>query len=135
MGTGLASFQARMKAIPQAVREATAPALLRAGDLIGGTVRDLAPVDEGDLRASVAVTGPSEAVPAYAMEGGARVVPENAVVVSVGNTKVRYPHLVEYGTSHAPAKPFFWPAFRLTRKKAATIIKRGISAAIRKAKK
>jgi HK97 gp10 family phage protein len=55
--------------------------------------------------------------------------------VTVGNTNVRYPHLVEYGTSHSAAQPFFWPGFRLTRKKALTMIKAGMSRAIRKSKK
>lgn len=135
MGEGLASFQKRMQAIPAAVREGVAPALLRAGDLVADTARQFAPVDSGDLRASIAVTGPNESAPPYAMEGGARVVPENAAVVTVGNTKVRYPHLVEYGTRHAAAKPFFWPAFRITRKRALAMIKAGISRAIREAKK
>lgn len=135
MGEGLSSFQRRMKAIPEAVREGVKPSLIRGADMVADAMRDLAPVDEGDMRASIAVTGPGEATPAYSQPGGAAVVGPNAAAVTVGNTNVRYPHLVEYGTTHSPAKPFFWPGFRLTRKKALTGIKAGMSRAIRKAGK
>ncbi|OHC54488.1 MAG: hypothetical protein A3D16_09945 [Rhodobacterales bacterium RIFCSPHIGHO2_02_FULL_62_130] len=134
MGEGLASFQRRMQAIPEAVRRAVDPALLRGGEAVADAIRALAPVDEGALLASVTVTGPGQATPAYSQPGGAAVVPDNAAAVTVGNTDVRYPHLVEYGTTHAAAQPFFWPGFRLSRKKAAAQIKRGISKAIRGAK-
>ena len=55
--------------------------------------------------------------------GGSTVVPENAAMITAGNSDVRYPHLVEYGHgngfhgSAVPPKPFFWPAFRMHRKK------------------
>lgn len=135
MGEGLASFQRRMRAIPLAVREGSQPALIKAAELVADQVRAFTPVDQGDLRASVAVTGPDDAAPAYAMDGGARVVGENTALVTVGNAKVRYPHLVEYGTRTAAAKPYFWPAWRMTKKRAGAIIKAGISRAIRRAKK
>jgi HK97 gp10 family phage protein len=60
------------------------------------------------------------------------VANELEAIVTVGNTDVRYPHLVEYGTSDTPAQPFFWPGFRLTRKRAANRIKRAISTAVKK---
>ena len=132
MGEGLASFQRRMKAIPQAVREGVKPSLIAAADMVADAMRALAPVDEGDLRTSIAVTGPLESTPPYSQPGGAAMVPENMAAVTVGNSNVRYPHLQEYGTKHAAAQPFFWPGFRLTRKKAAGRIKTGLSRVIRK---
>lgn len=138
MGEGLASFQARMKAIPQAVRDATGPALLKAGEQVADTIRNLAPDDQAtsapDLKTSIAVTGPGKSTPPYSQPGGAMVVAENAVAITAGNTDVRYPHLVEFGTRHAAAQPFFWPGFRLSRKAALATVKRGISKAIRGAK-
>lgn len=132
MGEGLASFQRRMKAIPQAVREGVKPSLIAAAEIVADAMRALAPVDEGDLRGSIAVTGPLENTPPYSQPGGAAMVSENAAAVTVGNSNVRYPHLQEYGTKHAAAQPFFWPGFRLTRKKAMIRIKTGLSRAIRK---
>lgn len=131
---GLSSFQRRMRAIPVAAREAIRPVLVKQADQMADAMQALAPVDSGDLRDSIAVTGPGQATPPYSQPGGALVVPENAVAITVGNSDVRYPHLVEYGTSHSPAQPFFWPAFRLHRAKAMQAIKRGIGKAIREAR-
>lgn len=132
--SGLPSFQRRMKAIPKAAREAVAPALVSAGEDVAGVMRALAPVDEGALKASIAVTGPGQMTPPYSQPGGASVVPENKAAVTVGSPEVRYAHLQEYGTTKHPAHPFFWPAFRLTRKRAAAKIKRAIGKAVRAAK-
>ena len=131
---GLSSFQRRMKAIPEAVRKAVAPALLGAAENVAKTQRGLAPVDDGDLRASIAVTGPGQSTPAYSQPGGAMIVGPLATAVTVGNSEVRYAHLVEYGTSHSPAQPYFWPGFRLARKAATAKIKRAIGKAVRAAK-
>lgn len=134
MGEGLTSFQRRMKAIPEAVRDGVKLPLIRAADLVADTMRELAPVDEGDMLASIAVTGPNESTPPYSQPGGSSFVPANVAAVTVGNSNVRYAHLVEYGTTRTAAKPFFWPGFRLSRKKALAIVKRGIGKAIRGAK-
>ena len=103
MGEGLASFQKRMVAIPLAARKSVGPALLRAADIVADTMRRLAPVDEGDLRASIAITGPGEATPPYSQPGGSAIVPELNAAITVGNSDVRYPHLLEYGTSDTAA--------------------------------
>lgn len=134
MGVGIASFQKRLQAIPKAVRAGVRLPLLEAADMVADAMRALAPVDQGDLRTSIAVTGPLESTPPYSQPGGSSVVPENTAAVTVGNSNVRYPHLLEYGTTKAPAHPFFWPGYYLTKDKAAQIIKRGIVKAVRDAK-
>lgn len=137
---GLSSFRRRMLAIPEAAREAVQPVLVREAEKIAGTMRMLAPEDEGDLKKSIVVTGPGQATPSYSQPGGSVTVSSLAAAVTVGNDDVRYPHLVEYGHGNGlhgttvPPHPFFWPAFRFHRKKAALAIKRGIGAAIRKAR-
>jgi HK97 gp10 family phage protein len=132
---GLSRFQNRMRAIPLAVREAVGPALMKSGNEIADTIRSLAPDDPAttapDLKTSIAVTGPGQSTPPYSQPGGAHVVAENEVAITAGNSDVRYPHLVEYGTSKAAAQPFFWPGFRLSRKRASARIKRAISKAVR----
>ena len=128
---GLKRFQERMRAIPKEVREAVKPALMKSGNELAGAMKALAPVDEGDLRDSIEVTGPGEQTPPYSQPGGSATVPENAVAVTAGNSDVRYPHLVEYGTTKAPAQAFFWPAFRSNRKRSTNRIKRAISKAVK----
>jgi HK97 gp10 family phage protein len=128
---GLARFQQRMKAIPKVVREAAQPAIITSGEELVGVMRQLAPKDTGDLENSIVATPPGATTPAYSQPGGSKVVPENTVLVTAGNTDVRYAHLEEYGTVKAPPQPFFWPAVRLTRKRITNRIKRSISKAVR----
>lgn len=131
---GLSSFQRRMRAVPKAAREAVRPVLSRQAEKMADTMRQLAPVEDGDLRSSITVTEGGEATPAYSQPGGSMVVPENAAAITVGHTNVRYAHLQEYGTTKHPAQPFFWPAVRLHRKTVMAAIKRGIGKAVREAR-
>lgn len=135
---GLSSFQKRMRAIPQAARNAVQPALVKSAEEIAALQRALAPDDPAtsapDLKSSIAVTGPGQTTPPYSQPGGSMVVPENAAAITAGNTDVRYPHLQEFGTSHHAAQPFFWPGFRMGRKRALNRIKRAIGKAIKEAK-
>ena len=59
------------------------------------------------------------------------MVPENAVVITVGNDAVRYAALVEHGTVKSQPHPFFWPAFRLLRTRIANRTKRDIRKAFK----
>lgn len=135
---GLSSFQRRMKAIPKAARNAVQPALVKGADEIADIIRGLAPDDPAtsapDLKTSIAVTGPGETTPPYSQPGGSMVVPENMAAVTAGNSDVRYPHLQEYSTTFHAAQPFFWPGFRLGRKRALNRIKRAIGKAVKEAK-
>jgi HK97 gp10 family phage protein len=131
---GLGSFQRRMRAMVTAGKAAAAPALLQGGYEVAQAIEALAPEDEGDLKGSIAVTPAGDITPPYSQPGGSHIVPENQVAITAGNSDVRYPHLQEYGTSHHPAQPFFWPGFRLARKRAENRIKRVLAKAIREAK-
>src|SRR4051812_34042824 len=129
----LKRLQRRLEAIPKAVIAAAQPALEKSGQELVGAMKSLAETsrDTGDLIDSIQMTTAGNSTPPYSQPGGSRVVPPNAVVVTVGNTDVRYPHLVEYGTAKAPAQPFFWPAYRLLKRKITSRIKRGVSKAVR----
>lgn len=130
---GLARFQARMKALPEAVRKAVQPALVQGAQEIAALQRSAAEAsrDTGDLIDSIAVTGPGGTTPPYSQPGGSKTVGELEAVVTAGNSKVRYAHLVEHGTKKTEAQPFFWPGFRLGRKRATARIKRAISKAVK----
>lgn len=123
----------RLNAIPKAVKQAVAPALINAATDLSVTMRLLAPEDTGALKSSIQVTAPGETTPPYSQPGGARTAGENQVLVTVGNDDVRYPHLVEYGTAEAEAQPFFWPAYRLKKKSISNRIKRAIRKAVKDA--
>jgi HK97 gp10 family phage protein len=121
----------RMNAIPQAVKDAVRPALIKSGNEVSRDAKALAPVETGALKNSIAVTPPGQPTPPYSQPGGSQVAGETEVLVTVGDTHVRYAHLVEYGTAKAKAKPYFWPAYRLNRKRAKDRIKRAVSKAVR----
>jgi HK97 gp10 family phage protein len=131
--TGISRLQQRLAAIPKRVKEQVRPALVQAAEEVAATQRRLAEAsrDTGDLIDSIAVTPPGASTPAYSQPGGSRVAGENEALVTAGNDAVRYPHLVEYGTAHAAAQPFFWPGFRLVRKRAANRVKRVIRNAVK----
>lgn len=113
LSTQLDRLNRRMKAIPQAVRQAVAPALdLSANELVG-RMRALAPVDRGDLRDSI------EAKPGDH---------ELQRKVATDDFKARW---VEFGTVDQPPSPFFWPAYRLSKKRIAGRLKRAVSKAVR----
>jgi HK97 gp10 family phage protein len=128
---GLSKLQRRLAAIPKNVVAAVQPELRKQAHAMADTMEHLAPEGEGDLKASIAVTGALRQVPAYSLPEP-MTVPENAVAITVGDSDVRYPHIIEYGSTKMQAQPFFWPAFRLHRKQATKRIKAAIRRAIKK---
>lgn len=109
------------------------PALLKRANNVAERMRQLAETSRhtGALINSITVTPGGQQTPRYSQPGGNQVVPVNQVAITAGNASTRYVHLVEYGTATAPAQPFFWPAFRLERKRALAAIKRDIAKAVR----
>lgn len=128
---GLDRMNRRFAAVLRNLKEVVEPALVKGAEEIAATQRQLAPEDTGDLKDSITVTPPGGTTPPYSQPGGSRVAKENEAIVTAGGTDVRYPHLVEHGTSQSPAQPFFWPGFRLTRTRAQNRIKRSIRKAVR----
>ena len=128
---GIKRFQQRMRAIPDNVKRATIPAVITSAQEIADMAEHFAPEDTGDLVGSIGVTGPGQQTPPYSQPGGSHTVPENGAAVHVGNATVRYPHLQEFGTAHHAAQPFFWPAYRMLRKRSANRIKRAMARAVK----
>lgn len=120
----------RLKSQP---REAIVKSLTRSADRIADTQRRFAEPSRatGKLIGSITVTEPNQVTPPYSQPSGSRVAGASEVIITAGNSDVRYAHLVEYGTKNADAQPFFWPAFRLMRKKEQAAINRTARRAIR----
>ncbi|MCD1634546.1 HK97 gp10 family phage protein [Martelella mediterranea] len=113
---GLSDVLADMDSIKDIPRsEYVRSALLKSAKEFAGTAKALAPKDTGALADSVVVTGPGETTPPHSQPGASRVAGPHEVIVTAGNTDVRYAHLVEYGTSKTEAHPFFGAAFNLTK--------------------
>lgn len=127
------ALEKRLQAIAPEVVAAAVPAVIKGAEEIAAAMRALVPVDDGDLKASIAVTGPGEETPAYAMEGGKRTAGPNQALVTVGNEKVRHGHLQEFGTVKQEAQPFMLPAYRLLKDRVQRRISRAIGQAVKKA--
>lgn len=121
----------RMEAIPKEVREQVKPALAASGQELARTMRMLAPEDEGDLKRSIAVTMPGDTTPAYSQPGGSRMAGPLEVLVTAGNQDARHSHLLEYGTTKMPAKPYFWASYRLLKRRMRRRIARAIAKAVK----
>jgi HK97 gp10 family phage protein len=129
---GIARLEKRIAAIPKAVKDAANVSVVKQAEAMARTMRHLAPVDTGALKDSIEVTPGGKVTPPYSQPGGMMTVPENAAAITVGNEDVRYAHLVEYGTTKAPAHEFFWPSVRLHNKKAKRAIKAAVGRAVKK---
>jgi HK97 gp10 family phage protein len=132
---GLDRTLAAMDRVKRAPREMITKALLTSANEVADAQRHLAESsrDTGALIDSITVTPPGRSTPAYSQPGGSRVAGETEVIITAGNADVRYAHLVEYGTAKTEAKPFFWLALRLLRRRAQNRINRAARKAVKDA--
>jgi hypothetical protein len=114
----IAAFNRRVEALPATLKTAILAVLMQNAEQLAAAIRQLAEESRltGELIASIKVTGPGSTTPAYSM-GGARALLPLEVAVTAGNNVVRYAAHVEFGTVHAAAHPYFYPAVRLLWKK------------------
>lgn len=117
---GLEAMARRVDALPAALRTQLKAALLRGANSWVGTMKAIAPRDEGDLLGSLTV------------EPG---VHDLSVVVIAGNEAtpgppVEYGHMAVDGT-HVAAKPFYWPSYRVNKKRIVGGLNRAGNAAIK----
>lgn len=127
---GLSDCQAALRELPAAVgKKVVRDILIERAEPIAETVRALAPVDQGDLRDSVAVstrlTRAQRAI--YRKEG------PGDVDVFIGPGAHPQAHLQEFGTEHHPPQPYLRPAWDQHIDKVFENIVEDLWAAIRKA--
>lgn len=142
---GLAELNRRLKRIPEAAKKAAIASVVQGANEVADLQRQLVPVDKGDLRDSITVTPPGQSTPPYSQPSGQRVAGPTEAIITAGNTKVRYPHLIEFGVApHTnggifkgtqnpgfAAEPFFFPPWRLLRRRVRSKVSRNITKAIK----
>lgn len=138
-----ALFRKLNRLAPEAEKELSLAGQKSAEEMVS-LARSFAPTRTGDLKESIVATPPGGTPPDHSQ--GARTVPPGAYMVTAGNNKVRYPHLVEHGTpphpqggmfkgtTHpgTPRQPFFWPAYRIIAKRHKSRASRAINKAAKK---
>jgi HK97 gp10 family phage protein len=146
--TGREKLLAKMAAIPAEIRREMSAAIQQSADEITRLQKSLAPKRTGRLAESIVSTKGKPAPKYSTFNGkGGESDPDLSVTISAGNSKVRYAHLVEFGTAPhvnggrfagsqnpgTPARPFFFPAYRALKRRAKSRITRATKKAIRKA--
>lgn len=100
--------------------------LIQATDL-AGTIESVAPMHEGILKTTVKVVPGKKDTIVRIVAGG-----ERTVRPSISSKPYDYARADEFGTQKMPAKPFFFPTYRLRKKKIVAAMKRKITAQIKK---
>lgn len=142
---GLDKFKRAIARLPVAAKNAGVNAVVQGANELSNLQKQLVAVDKGDLRDSITVTPPGQSTPPYSQPGGEKTAGPLQAYVTAGNTKVRYPHLVEFGVApHVnagefagtqnpgyAAEPYFWPAYRALKGRIKSRISRNINKAIK----
>jgi len=137
----------RLAAIPKAARKEIRAALEKGAQEIKTMARVMAPQDSGDLRESIDYTfgeyAPANSNVRGVVAGAGLADPDLSVTIHAGDAKAFYAAFIEFGTNPHPqggqfagtqhpgtaARPFFFPAYRLLKKR----VKSRINRAVRKA--
>lgn len=130
---GLAAFRKRLARIPQAARKAAADLLKKAADDINETQRRLAPYEDGDLKEFIRNEPGRHDLERVILAGGPKTT--KAVRSSEKGNASDYDYAVgiEFGTQHNSGQPFFWPGYRIEKKRLVRRVKRETGKAIKKA--
>lgn len=117
----------RLNAIPKAARDAAMASLQKSADELASAQKALVPVRTGALRDSIHTeTHPAE-LKISVKAGG----PLTTKPARTGHGSYDYANAIEFGTSKEHAEPFFYPAYRLLKKRLRNRTKRAISKAIK----
>jgi HK97 gp10 family phage protein len=123
--------------MPKIAREEIHGALKLSAEEMTSTAKSFAPVDSGDLRNSIGYTfgeyKPENSNVRGVTGGGGKLNdPDLTVSVHAGDAKAYYAAFVEFGTVDTPAQKFFFPAYRLVKKRVKSRISRATSKAAKK---
>lgn len=135
--TGVEKLKRQMRVFPVLAREQIAKAMEESAQEIVNLAKSLAPVDDGDLRASIGWSwhgAPEGSIVLGAVRNEGRGSGNLSIVIYAGNDRAFYARWVEFGTSAGHrAQPFFYPAYRSLRKRARSRVTRAIRNAARRA--
>lgn len=112
-------LRAKARALRSRVAASVYPAVVEAANVIIATQKRYVPVDDGDLRDSIHQEQDQKS--------------ENAtrVLIMAGGQAAPHARIIEFGARRQPAQPFFFPGYRVERKRARAIIAKAVRAAVR----
>lgn len=112
----LAALKRWLAAIPAALVAKLEPVVEASANELVEMQRRLAPVDEGDLKASLVVLPGDHPL---------------ARQIRAGGKNAHHARWAEFGTANMPAHPFFWPSYRALRKRIKSRLTRAAGKAIK----
>ena len=119
----------KIKALPQLVREELRAALQKSGDEITAIQKTLVPEDDGVLKSTIRNDYEPEDLRVVLTAGG----PATTKPIREGlSPDYDYALAQEFGTQGMPANPFFFPGYRLGKKRAKSRITRAINKAAKR---
>jgi HK97 gp10 family phage protein len=128
---GIGGLKRKLAALPALVEKRGREAMEKSADEIVAMMKRLVPVDDGDLRDSIAWTW-GEAPKGAVVIAQSEPRPGNVrLTIYAGNAKAYYARWTEFGTVKMSAQPFFFPSYRSLRART----RRRIMTATRKALK
>lgn len=150
----LPRLKRKLIALKNETMPAVRPAMEQAANLITASMRALAPVEDGDLKASI---GWSWGEAPKGSISFSHTIAGNKITIYAGNETAFYARFVEFGTAPhniakgggtkgfaksgrqavehpgGRARPFFFPAYRMHKKEVKAMIARQIRIAVQKA--
>lgn len=132
---GVDRLKRKLARLPKVAREDIKAALAASADEIVAAMRNLVPVDRGDLKASIGWTFGAAPKGSSVLTSSNRAVSQAAGLVAtiyVGGGDAFHARWVEFGTVIMRAQPFFFPAYRFGRKRAKARIARAANKAAKK---
>lgn len=128
---GLSSLNRKFKRLPKEAEIAARTAIAKSADEIIAMMRNLVPVDDGQLRNSIGWSfggAPEGSKIIGSVKGGK----ELTATIYAGDDKAFYARWVEFGTVKTRAQPFFFPSYNANRMRAKSRIKSALSKSARK---
>lgn len=109
------------------VRAEVIAELNKQGEDLARIIESVAPVHEGVLKTTVRKIPGKKDTQVRVIAGG-----QKTVRPGVSSQPYDYARADEFGTVNMPAQPFFFPTYRLRKKKMQSAVKRKITSAIKK---
>lgn len=143
---GLDKLKRKLRAFPKVVEAEIRAGMETSAEEIVAMMKSLAQEDSGDLRDSIGWTWGDKPKYSQAVASVKTATGNMVLTIYAGNEKVRYAHLVEFGsaphinggrfagTKHpgTAAKPFFYVSYRALRKRAKGRVTRAVNKAAKR---
>lgn len=128
---GREALNRKLRLLPDAFKAVATEILSKAADAIVASMKNLVPVDQGDLRASIGWTfgdAPKDAT-AFAKSRPIKAAGNMTITIFAGNDTAFYARFVEFGVLKigVSAQPFFYPAWRIHKKRLRSALTRGLN--------